>query len=250
MTIIKQLEKNFKVRRGVSSSITIEENNAIAFTEKQMEEVVQHYIDEATKEELQNLHFEISSKSPNYDVYKKCFQVNHFENSGEKIVVFKDIHSIEDVENEFDLKLIEEVGEAEFQSIWHETLKGSVELKEPMLFEQFVSVLQKEMGERWKEYCLTITVNEKTIGIIIPYIERGTLEEGKLMYFGIVPSMRGKGYEATLFEKAMFVLKEIGATYYIGNADVENKWMKDVFEKTNCRQLSSTERYTKTITQG
>ena len=41
----------------------------------------------------------------------------------------------------------------------------------------------------------------------------------------------------------MFVLKEIGASYYIGETNVQNEWMKDVFEKNGCQQLSSTERY-------
>ena len=54
--------------------------------------------------------------------------------------------------------------------------------------------------------------------------------------------MRNKGYEVALFAGAMFVLKEIGASYYIGETNMQNEWMKDVFEKNGC-QLSSTERY-------
>ena len=41
----------------------------------------------------------------------------------------------------------------------------------------------------------------------------------------------------------MFVLKEIGASYYIGETNMQNEWMKDVFEKNGCQSLSSTERY-------
>ena len=56
-------------------------------------------------------------------------------------------------------------------------------------------MMLQEIGEQWKEHCLTADVDEKPIGIVIPHIERGTLEEGKLMYFAVTPNMRNKGYE-------------------------------------------------------
>lgn len=59
--------------------------------------------------------------------------------------------------------------------------------------------------------------------------------------------MRNKGYESDLFTKTMFVLKEIGATYYIGEANVQDEWMNDVFEKNGCQQLSCSERYVKRV---
>ncbi len=66
------------------------------------------------KEGIENLHFEVSSKSPNYDVYKKCFEAYSFEYVTENIIVCKDIYEVEDVESEIDFKLIEEVGEDAF----------------------------------------------------------------------------------------------------------------------------------------
>ena len=46
-------------------------------------------------------------------------------------------------------------------------------------------MMLQEIGEQWKEHCLTASVDEEPIGIVIPHIERGTLEEGKLMYFAV-----------------------------------------------------------------
>ena len=94
-------------------------------------------------------------------------------------------------------------------------------------------MMLQEIGEQWKEHCLTASVDEKPIGIVIPHIERGTLEEGKLMYFAVTPNVRNKGYEAALFAGAMFVLKEIGASYYIGETNMQNEWMKDVLKRTD-----------------
>ena len=236
MTTIEQLEKHFKIRRS-ASSIMIKENNAEAFTEEQLKEIMQYCVAEAEKEGVEKLHFEISSKSPNYDVYKKCFETYSFEYVTENMIVFKDIYEVEDVESEIDFKLIEEVGEDTFYSFWNEMTKEQVD------YNQFVHMMEQEIGEQWKEHCLTAVASEEPIGIVIPHIEKGTLEEGKLMYFVMAPNMRNKGYEAAFFTGAMFVLKEIGASYYIGETNVQNEWMKDVFGKNGCQLLSSIERY-------
>lgn len=236
MTTIEQLEKHFKIRRS-ASSIMIKENNAEAFTEEQLKEIMQYCVAEAEKEGVEKLHFEISSKSPNYDVYKKCFETYSFEYVTENMIVFKDIYEVEDVESEIDFKLIEEVGEDTFYSFWNEMMEEQVD------YNQFVHMMEQEIGEQWKEHCLTAVASEEPIGIVIPHIEKGTLEEGKLMYFVMAPNMRNKGYEAAFFTGAMFVLKEIVASYYIGETNVQNEWMKDVFGKNGCQLLSSTERY-------
>ncbi|MBG9611489.1 GNAT family N-acetyltransferase [Bacillus toyonensis] len=236
MTTIEQLEKHFKIRRS-ASSIMIKENNAEAFTEEQLKEIMQYCVAEAEKEGVEKLHFEISSKSPNYDVYKKCFETYSFEYVTENMIVFKDIYEVEDVESEIDFKLIEEVGEDTFYSFWNEMTEEQVD------YNQFVHMMEQEIGEQWKEHCLTAVASEEPIGIVIPHIEKGTLEEGKLMYFVMAPNMRNKGYEAAFFTGAMFVLKEIGASYYIGETNVQNEWMKDVFGKNGCQLLSSIERH-------
>ncbi|MED1410921.1 MULTISPECIES: GNAT family N-acetyltransferase [Bacillus] len=236
MTIIKHLEKNFKVKRE-ASSVTIKENNTVVFTDEQIEEMVQYFVAEAKKDGLENLHFEISSKSPNYDVYRKCFGKYSFEYFAENIIVFKDIYEVDDIESDIDFKLIEEVGEGAFHSLWNEVTE------EQVAYDQFVNMMEQEIGGQWKEHCLIAVVGEEPIGIVIPHIERGTIEEGRLMYFAVAPNVRNKGYEVALFTGAMFVLKEIGASYYIGETNVKNEWMKDIFEKNGCQLLSSTERY-------
>lgn len=236
MMTIEQLEKHFKIRKN-ASSIMIKENDAEFFTEEQLEEIMQYCVAEAEKDGIEELQFEISSKSPNYDVYKKCFETYSFEYITENMIVFKDIYEVEDIESEIDFKLIEEIGEAAFYSLWNEVTGEQID------YDQFVNTMLQEIGGQWKEHCLTASIDEEPIGIVIPHIERGTLEEGKLMYFVVAPNMRNKGYEAAFFTGAMFVLKEIGASYYIGETNVQNEWMKDVFEKNGCQQLCSTERY-------
>ena len=40
------------------------------------------------------------------------------------MIVFKDIYEVEDVESEIDFKLIEEVGEEAFYSLWNEATEN------------------------------------------------------------------------------------------------------------------------------
>ena len=114
-------------------------------------------------------------------------------------------------------------------------------------YDQFVNMMEQEIGGQWKEHCLTAISNEEPIGIVVPHIERGTLEEGKLMYFAVAPNMRNKGYEAALIYRGDVCIKGNRSTYYIGEANVQNEWMKDVFEKNGCQQLSSSERYVRRV---
>ena len=146
------------------------------------------------------------------------------------MIVFKDIYEVEDVESEMDFKLIEEVGEEAFYSLWNEATG------EPVAHDQFVHMMLQEIGEQWKEHCLTADVDEKPIGIVIPHIERGTLEEGnlctsQLLQICVIRDMK------SLFAGAMFVLKEIGASYYIGETNMQNEWMKDVLKRMDVSRL-------------
>ena len=62
MTIIKQLEKHFKIRRS-ASSIMIKENDAEVFTEEQIEEIMQYFVTEAKKDGLENYNLRFLQKA-------------------------------------------------------------------------------------------------------------------------------------------------------------------------------------------
>ena len=48
------------------------------------------------------------------------FRKYSFEHITENIIVFKDIYEVEDIESDIDFKLIEEIGEDAFYSLWNE----------------------------------------------------------------------------------------------------------------------------------
>ncbi|WP_051957372.1 GNAT family N-acetyltransferase [Bacillus sp. UNC322MFChir4.1] len=223
------LERDFKILVGEPHYITIEENNTVSFTMEQVLEVVQYWIETATDKGVFHLHFVVSSKSPNYTHYEEVFQRLQFQYQKSCVTVLKDLSDVTDVEVPFTLKTIDEVGEGTFKTIWLESMRDSIHTKETLSIDQLLYAFQTEIGGRWNEHCLVAVQGEDPVGVILPHIEPGTVEEGRLFYLGVVPNMRGKRYGAMLHEKALYILKEIGASYYIGSTDEMNDAMKQVF---------------------
>ncbi|CAG9615063.1 hypothetical protein BACCIP111899_04299 [Bacillus rhizoplanae] len=129
-------------------------------------------------------------------------------------------------------------------------MQCSLNKKEILNINQLLYAFQIEIGRKWNEHCLAAFQGEDPVGVILPHIEPGTIEEGRLFYLGIVPNMRGKRYGTMLHEKALYILKEIGASYYIGSTDEVNDPMKRVFSNNNCIQLGNIEKYTRVIRKG
>lgn len=244
------IERDFKVLVGEPHYITIEENNTVSFTKEQVTEIVQYWIETATDKGVFYLHFIVSSKSPNYIHYEEVFQRLQFHHQKSCVMVLKDLSDVTDVEVPFTLKTIDEVGEDAFKTIWLESMQDSLNTKETLSIDQLLYAFQTEIGGRWNEHCLVAFQGEDPVGVILPHIEPGTVEEGRLFYLGIVPSMRGKRYGTMLHEKALYILKEIGASYYIGNTDEVNDAMKRVFFNNNCIQLGKIEKFTRVIRKG
>lgn len=250
MNQLVNMERDFKVLVGEPHYITIEENNTVSFTKEQITEVVQFWTEKATDKGVLHLHFVISSKSPNYTYYEEVFQRLQFQHQKSCVMVLKDLSDVTDVEVPFTLKTIDEVGEDIFKTIWLESMQFSLNTKETLSIDQLLYAFQTEIGDRWNEHCLVAFQGKDPVGVILPHIEPGTVEEGRLFYLGIVPNMRDKRYGTKLHEKALYILKEIGASYYVGSTDEMNDAMKRVFSNNNCIQLGKIEKYTRVIRKG
>ncbi|ENQ3079759.1 GNAT family N-acetyltransferase [Bacillus cereus] len=244
------MERDFKVLVGEPHYITIEENNTVSYTKEQVTEIVQYWMGKATDKGVLHLHFVISSKSPNFTHYEEVFQRLQFQHQKSCVMVLKDLSDVTDMEVPFTLKTIDEVGEDTFKTIWLESMQDSLNMKELLSIDQLLYAFQTEIGGRWNEHCLVALQGEDPVGVILPHIEPGTVEEGRLFYLGVVPKMRGKRYGTMLHEKALYILKEIGASYYVGSTDEMNDVMKQVFSYNNCIQLGKIEKYTRVIRKG
>ncbi len=116
-----------------------------------------------------------------------------------------------------------------------------------LTMDEHLNIVKNEIGENWSKSCNVIYLEDKPVGISIPHIERGTVDEGRLFYFGILPEERGKGHSVSIHYQSMNLLKEMGATYYIGSTHETNKKMQKVFLKSGCSIKAETESYYKYI---
>ncbi|WP_423808617.1 hypothetical protein [Pontibacillus yanchengensis] len=74
----------------------------------------------------------------------------------------------------------------------------------------------------------------------MPHIEPGTKNEGRLFYFGLIPSERGKGKSRKLHQRALGILQQdFQARYYIGATSVHNKPMVNTFISNGCEIMES-----------
>nr|WP_256521942.1 GNAT family N-acetyltransferase [Halobacillus sp. A5] len=107
--------------------------------------------------------------------------------------------------------------------------------------------LKKEIGAPYLQSCLTAYENEQAIGIIMPHIEPGTKEEGRLFYFGVLPEFRRQGRGRELHHLALTKLrKEFGASDYIGATSHNNTPMLRIFEANGCNLKAKRNLFKKT----
>lgn len=144
----------------------------------------------------------------------------------------------EEVIRESDLKfysLAEGVmTDAEFAEAYELCRSGTANKNIPQPIEQVMVSIANELGDEWRSNCYSFFHGNELVGISIPHIEMGTKEEGRMFYFGIVPSMRGKGFGAKVHRATLPLMKKIGATYYVGSTDESNEHMVQIFKKNGC----------------
>ena len=122
-----------------------------------------------------------------------------------------------------------------FADLYERCRSGTANKNNLFTIEQAMESFENEFGYEWRTYCQTFWKDGEPIGLSIPHIEQGTIDEGRLFYFGVVPEWRGQGY-GTIFHRMSFeLLKKVGAATYVGSTDENNRHMIRIFEKNGCR---------------
>ncbi|MCM3744618.1 GNAT family N-acetyltransferase [Sporosarcina luteola] len=126
------------------------------------------------------------------------------------------------------------MADSDFAQLYESCRSGSANKNNLFTIEQVMESLENEFGPEWRASCFIFRKSGEPVGISIPIIEQGTVDEGRLFYFGVVPEWRGKGY-GTLFHRiSLNVLREIGATTYVGSTDEANYHMVGIFKHNGC----------------
>lgn len=133
-----------------------------------------------------------------------------------------------------ELKQVEETTTGLFKRLWQEVVSESLNAPSSLSIEKEFQGMESELGPDYIKSCI-IAYNDKTpIGITIPHIEPGTIDEGRLFYFGIVPKYHGKRLGTQLHKLSLKFLREIGATYYVGATGYKNIPMQRIFRVNEC----------------
>lgn len=132
-----------------------------------------------------------------------------------------------------EIKSFEQITADLFIEAWQKTRKGTLNASSTLSVEKEFIGMKSELGLDYAKSCLTAFIDNKLIGITMPHIERGTVDEGRLFYFGLLPEYRGKGWGSTLHKLSL--LKKMGAAYYIGATGYKNIPMQRIFQANGCQ---------------
>lgn len=121
-----------------------------------------------------------------------------------------------------------------FAELYDQCRSGSANKNNLFSIEQIMIAFLNELGTNWRNHCHIFFKEEEPLGISIPHIEDGTIEEGRLFYFGVVPEHRGKGFGKLFHLYSLELLKNMHATYYIGSTDENNEHMIRIFLANGC----------------
>ncbi|WP_257351012.1 GNAT family N-acetyltransferase [Pseudalkalibacillus decolorationis] len=112
--------------------------------------------------------------------------------------------------------------------------------------DEHMKSVEIELGPSYINSCMIVLEKTKPIGVIMPHIEPGTKEEGRLFYFGIIPSERGRGKSKQLHRQALQVLRDdFQASYYIGSTSQNNEPMLKTFMANGCKVIEKSKVYKK-----
>lgn len=135
----------------------------------------------------------------------------------------------------FEMISLRDGEEGVFKETWRRAMEGSLNAPQSLNMDEQMKSVKKELGQGYVDTCLTAYENGTPIGVVMPHIEPGTKDEGRIFYFGLVPEERGKNKSAPLYKEGLHLLQSIfHATYSVGATSVHNKPMLKVFEKCGC----------------
>ncbi|MBN8209207.1 GNAT family N-acetyltransferase [Bacillus sp. NTK071] len=141
----------------------------------------------------------------------------------------------------------EEVGIHTFLNLWKISMSSSLNVPSPYSIEEQYEGMKQEIGIQYKTSCYAVFKNDIPLGVVMPIIEPGTTAEGRLFYYGLLPNQRGKGLGTIVHRIGLQLLKEKGASYYIGSTGIDNKPMQQIFRNNDCVPSREVVTFTKAL---
>ncbi|KAB2329876.1 GNAT family N-acetyltransferase [Bacillus mesophilum] len=236
---------SFKILNGLPAYLFFEQNANQSMNDRLFKKQVAELLAFSRIKKLNRLGFMLYSDSDAARVYKRILLDFEFVEFAQKIEVKKDLRFFNINELFFEWKCISDsaLTEAEFAELWAQCMKNSDNAISTLSIKEHMAGLKSELQDQWMSSCFAAFKNGEPIGISIPHIEPGTQDEGRLFYLGLLPNKRGNGYARILHLDSLNILKNIGASYYIGSTHKSNIKMKKVFDANDCELIAETESF-------
>lgn len=233
--------KGAKILDGTPNYLVIEEVGEIDSL-KHFEEVLYEMKGYIGEKEIQSVSIVLNEKEAGYTQYTSLLEEFSFQKQEIQYFYKRELTSLEILEMKasLEIKSLEETTSDVFIKAWTEASAGSLNASTPfssLSVEKEFEGMKSELGSDYKKNCLVIFYENRPIGVTIPQIEQGTINEGRLFYFGIIPSFRNKGWGVYLHKLSLHLLQKMGATYYIGATGQNNIPMQRIFQANDCELI-------------
>ncbi|TGB02777.1 GNAT family N-acetyltransferase [Halobacillus salinus] len=162
-------------------------------------------------------------------------QAHGFRRHDEVIFVSRDLRQLPEWTEVYEMKSLREIPKETFKDVWEKSMKGSLNASSYLNMDEQMQSVEKELGPSYIDTCNVAYEDGVPIGVVLPHIEPGTEDEGRIFYFGLVPEQRGKRKAEPLYKQGLMMLKDqFCASYSVGGTSVNNQPMQKVFAACGC----------------
>lgn len=235
-------QHEFKILNGMPAYIFFEQNDSELIKGDEFNDKVAMLIEFAREKQLNRVGFLFYKNTEKYNTYEKIMLANEFTPFAEKIEVRKKLLSLPAKNFNFEWKSVSDshVTEDEFAELWTRCMMYTGNTHSTLTINEHIDSLKSELQASWKSSCFVAYNGRDPIGISIPHLEPGTRDEGRLFYFGILPDKRGQGLAKQMHADSLYLLKNLGAGYYVGSTHETNTRMRRVFKSNGCTLTAKT----------
>ncbi|MGP4072917.1 GNAT family N-acetyltransferase [Piscibacillus sp. B03] len=125
--------------------------------------------------------------------------------------------------------------------IWSPTEERSISFLSELMgrsltdTKKFLKSMMVELPSQYQKMFTVFKINSEPIGVVLPHLEPGRNQEGRLFWIGVHPKHRGKGYGHHLHLIGLERLREdFKAKTYLGATEIDNVPMRKTMQANGC----------------
>ncbi|WP_261134416.1 hypothetical protein [Bacillus sp. Marseille-Q3570] len=191
-----------KILDGSPNYFVIEDIGQVS-TINQFEKLLHDLYGYVQMKDIQSVKIVLNEREASNNEYLNLMDDYNFLKHDTQCFYKRDLNSVDASElvPSIDFKSIEQASDDLFKNVWQKVVTESLNAPPSLSIEKEFEGMKTELGPNYIKNCLIAYHEKVPIGITIPHIEPGTIDEGRLFYFGLVPEYRGKkwGWHSTNF---------------------------------------------------